>query len=399
MASTTRSDGTGSIYQRHKPGCPERGEKPARCRCPWQAAYVTGWHGEKPVRKKVTGKSRADAARKLNQLIEKVNAGQLPHGRIPTVAEWTTYWLEQIVPVKASPGTVRSYHTHITKYVIPLLGDHRLDRLTPEHISDAWAALLTDGMPGKEDAEPLSPTTVAGTHTILSRSLKVAVQREFLTRNPVALVDAPRRSDVEADVLTHDQGQALIDTARDKRNAARWTVALSLGLRQGEALGLRWPDVDMESGLLTVRKSLTRVTGRGLVLGPTKGKRSRIIKIPAPLFADLKAHRTAQNAERLAAGSAWVDDGYVFAGTDGRPIDPKADWTAWRDLVKAAGLEHVKLHSARHTAATMLLARGVPIEVVAEILGHTDLRITRGYQHRVDALHDDAAEKMAGIWK
>jgi integrase len=400
MASTKTSDGQGSLYQRHTKDCPlpvdDKGRRVGRCKCPWQGAYVSGWRGDKPIRKRVTGKTRAAAATRLKALIDEVEAGRLPSGRVPTVEEWMTYWLNHIAAGKVRPGTLESYSTNVNRYIVPLLGDHRLDRLTPEHIDDAWATLAT--RKARRGGKTLSPNTVRLAHTVLSRALKVAQQRGLIMRNPATMMDGPKGQRTRADVLTKDQARAILDAAREGRNPARWSVALGLGLRQGEALGLRWSDVDMENGVVRVQHSLSREKGAGLVLGPTKTDKDRSIVLPGPLLAALKEHRATQNAERLAAGTWWTDTGHVFAEADGRPVDPKVDWRRWRDLLAAAGVPHVKLHSARHTAATMLLAMGVPIEVVAEILGHSRLEITRGYQHRVDDLHVAAAEKMAAAY-
>lgn len=385
MASTRRSDGEGSVYyDKH--------------RDKWVAVYVTGWRDGKPIRKKVTGTSRANAAAKLRKLREDIEGGHLTTGRNLTVEKWLTYWLDNIVADKNRPNTRRTYRTYVTRYLIPLLGHHRLDRLTPEHVSEATRSLMTNGMPGKPNAKPLTSTTAHQAHVILSRALKVAMERGYITRNVATYGDAPSVRNQPVEVLDSDQARAVIATARGKRNAARYTVAFSLGLRQGEALGMRWSDVDLENGLLTVRSSLTRVTGEGLQLGPTKSDRERTLALPKPLLAELKAHRTAQNTERLAAGNWWQDGDYVFAKPDGRPYDGKDDWRLWTRLLDEAGVPHVKLHAARHTAATMLLALGLPVKVAMEILGHTKSSMTESYQHRVDALHDEAAEKIAAAW-
>lgn len=386
MASKKRSDGEGSVYY-------------DKARDRWVGVLVTGWRDGKPIRKKVSARSQTTAKSRLRELRDKVEHGHLPGGRVPTVAEWMTYWLESIAAKKNRPSTVAAYTTYVTRYINPLLGAHRLDRLTPEHITQAWAELATTGCPGKALAKPLSPTTIHQAHVILSRALKVAVQRGHVTRNAATLMDAPAIGDAEIEVLTLDQARRVIDAAQGRRNAARTTVAFALGLRQGEALGLRWADVDLDAGMLTVSKSLGRVKGQGLVLGPTKSKKPRPIALPTNLVADLRAQRKAQAAERLAAGSWWRDHDLVFCQPDGRPIDPKADWQAWRELLASAQVPTVRLHAARHTAATMLLALGTPEKVVMETLGHSRASITHGYQKRVDALHVAAAEKVDGaLW-
>lgn len=391
MASTKRSDGEGSLYQRHAPECerPTNDRGDSTCKCVWRGALVIGWHDDKPIRKRVTANSRAAAAAKLRKVAEDVQKGQLPHGRIPTVAEWVTYWLENIVTERNRPNTVRTYRTYVERYIVPQIGRHRLDKLTPEHIAAAWKALRADG---------LSPNTIHNVHAALSRSLKVAQQRGKVVANVATLMDAPPRVREDPIVLDKAQARAVLDAAREGRNAARWTVALSLGLRQGEARGLRWSDVDLGAGTLTVRHSLGRVKGKGLVLGPTKSGKPRTIVLPAPLLTELKAHRKTQAAERLSAGNQWHDLDYLFPWTDGRPVDPREDRDHWKSLLTAADVPDVRGHSARHTAATMLLAVGVQIEVVKEILGHSSVSVTEIYQHRVPDLHLDAAERMSATY-
>lgn len=386
MASTKRSDGEGSIYY-------------DKSRDRYVGSYVTGWRDGKPIRKKVSGKSRAAAAAKLRELREKVEAGQLPAGRIPTVSEWMTYWLDQIAAKKVRPSTLRGYRTYVDCYIVPLLGDKRLDKLTPEHIAEAWEYIQTTGRPNVEKPKPLSSTSAHQAHRILSRALKVAHQRGHATRNVATLIDAPQPREVEMRPLSKAEARTIIATAHGRRNAARWTVALSLGLRQGEALGLTWDNVDLENGTLAVRQALGRVKGKGLVFGPVKSRAGRrTIALPGPLLAELKSHRLRQNQERMAAGSWYADADLVFAREDGRPIDPKIDWREWKALCVEAEIPDTRLHNARHTAATMLLAQGVPMRVAMEILGHSRITVTQNYQHVVDEMHTDAAEKMAAFW-
>lgn len=401
MASTKRSDGEGSLYRRHKKDCPEKGKTSPRCSCPWQGAIVTGWRDGKPIRKKVTGKSRPDAIRKIRELQEKAQAGLLPTGRPPTVKEWLTYWLEEIVEKQRKPSTARAYRTCITQYIVPIVGDKRIDRLTPEDVVAMWTELQEVGRRGVETPRPLSSTTVHQCHRILARALKVAQNRGKVMKNVATMVDdppQPRHKEIEA--LNKTQALTLLETVKGRRNSARWEVALALGLRQGEALGLLWDDVDLKAGTIRVRRNLSRVKGKGLVLGTVKSAAGeRTIKVPAPLIAKLKAHRKTQAAEKLEAGNWYADESFVFAHEDGRPIDPKIDWREWKALLTEANLPDVRLHAARHTAATMLLAMGVPTRVAMEILGHSRITVTQKYQHVVDEMHEDAAEKMAAFWR
>ena len=189
--------------------------------------------------------------------------------------------------------------------------------------------------------------------------------------------------------------------AQTHRNAARWTVALAVGLRQSEALALRWSDVDLDNGTLSVRRGLHRVSGQGLVYEEPKADRSRRnLALPAQLVDALKAQRAAQLKERMAAGPLWQDHDLVFAQPNGRPIERKSDWRAWKALLRQAGVREVRLHDGRHTAATLLLSEGVHPRVVMEVLGHAQMRTTTDtYSHVMPALGRDAADRMGNtLW-
>jgi integrase len=318
------------------------------------------------------------------------------------VGQWMETWLTTIAPRRVRRSTLETtYAPKVRNRIIPGLGKHRLDRLTPEHIERFYTRL---------EAEGLAPATVLQIHRILSRALKVAMQRGYVTRNVATLVDAPSASQDEIEPLSLGEALRIVRLAATKRNGTRWSVALGLGLRQGEALGLRWQHVDLDAGTLTVRWQLQRFvwqhgcadphacgkdrhrgdcphgctrhapscpqrTGGGLHLTELKSDKSRrTIALPPQLVAALKAHRAAQLHERMTAGPAWHDGDFVWCQSNGRPIGNHADWDEWRTLLKAAGIRQVRVHDARHTAATLLLAQGVDQRVVMEILGHSSLK-------------------------
>lgn len=379
MASPTRSDGDGSLFYDH-----------ARER--WIGVLVVSWRDGKPVRRKVSAKSRADAARKLRELRDKARDG-IPSGGRMTVAEWMRYWLEEIAPGRVRPTTLPGYRNYVEGYIVPLLGQHRLDKLRPEHVERAWREMMTTGRPGAKKPTPLSPSTALQAHRILARSLKVAQQRGLVRQNVATLIDAPGKIEDEIEPLSLAEAHAVLDATTNPR----WSVALALGLRQGEALGLTWKHVDLDHGVIHVRQALARIRGQGLVIVQPKSRAGRrSIAMPPELLDKMREHRERWLEQRDAAGSWWQDRDLVFCKPDGSPIDPKADWTAWRDLLASAGVRHRRLHDARHTAATMLLAQGVPTRVVMEILGHSQISVTSKYQHVVDEMHRDAAARMGG---
>lgn len=400
-----RSDGEGSLYPRHRDDCtkPTNTKGEPSCKCPWVGALVLEYRDGKPIRKRVTANTRAGAATKLRKVREEHDKQTLPVGSTPTVEQWMNHWLNKIAARKVGELTLNnSYRQKVRDYIIPLLGHHKLDRLTPDHIEEAWETLADVGNPNKEDPTPLAANTIHQTHAILRRALRVAVQRKKIRMSPASkeAMDAPPRHEGEIEPMTLGEVRKVIVAAEGERNAARWSVALALGLRQGEALGLTWDLVDLDDGVVRVRQALKRVKGKGLVFGPVKSKASkRDLAIPAEMLPLMKAHRKAQNAERLEAGSAWVDRDLVFCQVDGKALDPSRDYQAWQALLRAAGVRKYRLHDARHAAATLMLLQGVPTRVVMELLGHSQISVTMRYQHAVDELKKNAAATMgAALW-
>jgi integrase len=360
------------------------------------------WHGMVSMgltdngardRRHVSGQRRADVVRKVRALEGKRDAGTGgAAGKAPTVTGWLEHWLDTIAAPKVRPSTLQRYRQLVTHQLAPKVGHHRLDRLQPEHVERMYAELLASG---------LSSATVLQAHRVLSRALKVAMQRGKVARNVCALVDAPSVVRVEVEPLTSDEARRVLRAVEGTRNGARWSVALALGLRQGEALGLPWDAVDLDAGTLRVRQALQRQTGKGLVIvEPKSAAGRRTIKLPRPLVDALRQHRAAQLEERMAAANVWQDHGLVFAQPNGRPLEPRSDRRAWRALLDVAGVRQAKLHDARHTAATVMLTMGVKARVVMQVLGHSQISLTLGtYSHVMPELADDAAERVGdALW-
>lgn len=362
------------------------------------------WHGYVSMglkengrrdRRHVSGARRSDVVAKVRALEAKRDAGTAEAaGRAPTVGEWLDHWLDHIAPRRVRARTLESYEALVRLHLRPGLGHHRLDRLQPEHLEQLYGSLLED--------KGLSPATVLRLHRVLSRALRVAMQRGKIARNVATLVDPPAvKRPTTALPLTVDEARRVLQAAEQGRNSARWTVALAVGLRQSETLGLRWSDIDLDVGTLTVRRGLHRVAGKGLVYEEPKAERSRrTLALPAQLVEALRRHRVVQLEEREAAGSLWEEHDLVFAQVNGRPLDKRSDWEAWKALLKRAEVREVRLHDGRHTAATLLLSEGVHPRVVMELLGHAQMRTTTDtYSHVMPALAKEAAAKMGtALW-
>jgi integrase len=205
-------------------------------------------------------------------------------------------------------------------------------------------------------------------HTTLRKALQQAVSDDILPRNVCEAVKAPRRVKKEMRVLTPEQVRTFLEAAKGDRLESLYVLAITTGLREGELLGLRWPDVDLEGGKLQVLRQLTR-TKKGLSFTVPKRGRTRVVRLTDTAVVALKTHKTAQNAERLKAGSLWQDHDLVFTSTIGTPVDVgNLKYRSFRPLPKRAGLPRIRIHDLRHTAATLLLGKGVHPKIVQEML-------------------------------
>jgi integrase len=202
-------------------------------------------------------------------------------------------------------------------------------------------------------------------------------------------VQAPSPKRPEIRPLTQDQANALLDTAAGDRLEALYRLAIMTGMRQGELLGLQWADVDWNASRLEVRHTLVRLKGEWTLAEPKSGRSQRSIKLAPTVLQALRSHRAGQNAERLAIGRAWQDRDLVFTHEDGSPLDARALARHLRKLLATAGLPRSRFHDLRHTAGTSLIADGIPLVMVKDLLGHSTIAITADIYSHVLPPHQD----------
>lgn len=375
----------------------------------WWHCFITV--GKKPNgkldRRHLQGKTAAVVAAKLEELEVKLRGGHVPEvGAAPTVAAWMEHWLTVIAPRRVRASTLQGYESKVRHRIIPGLGGHRLGKLTTDHIEAFLAKLERE----------VAPATALQVFRILSRALKVATQRGKIPRNPCDNLDPPSLTRDEVKPLSAADTRKVLDAAGDR--AARWVIALALGLRQGEVLGLKWEHVDLDSAVptLTVRWALARLKwrhddacgkraascpqryGGGLVLTEVKSRKSRrTLPLSPGLVRLLKSHRQEQRKARLAAGRFWKDSGLVFTNPHGAPLDPRRDWGEWKDLLKAADVRDARLHDARHSAATTMRAMGMDLREVMEWLGHSQISVTSIYTHIPTEVMQERAAQMDAV--
>ena len=302
-----------------------------------------------------------------------------PDAHDPSCVEWLDYWIEQVKRPAVEPSTYHSYRGLIDRHLVPALGVLSLSELNFSHVDRLHQHLLNRG---------LSLSTIKQTRSVLGQALRIARQRGKVTRNVITDTDPPRGPRTAVHPLTPEHAAAILHADHSPRDAVRWTLALLYGLRQGEALALRWSDLDTTTGTLSITRALKRRPRVGLVIEGTKTAKSRRqIVLDLDLMQALREHRRDQSAQRLAAGTLWQDLDLIFTTGIGTPVHPSDDAKRWARLLERLGLPHYRLHDARHTAATLTYEAGASIDDVQLLLGHSSLDFTRRtYVHtqRVD---------------
>jgi integrase len=294
--------------------------------------------------------------------------------------------------------TYRSYLQHVECHVLPYLGSVQLQRLSGAQINTLYAKLATSG---KRNGKGLSALSIRHVHAVLHRSLKDAVRWGRLSRNPVEAADPPRISAqgrCEMKTWNAEQLGAFLGSVHDDRLHALWHTLAMTGMRRGEALGLLWEDVDLESARLSVRRALIP-SGREVVVSEPKTARGRrSIALDPETVEVLKAQAARQLAEQDEWGDGWTDTGLLFTKENGEALHPEDVTRYFRQAVKKAMLPTIRLHDLRHTHATLALRAGIHPKVVSERLGHATVSITLDtYSHAIPAMQEEAAALIAGL--
>jgi len=375
---TRRGNTEGSIYQR----------KDGR----WTASIDLGYGSGRRRRKAFYGATRREVADKLTAALRARQQGLPIVGERLTLAAFLTRWLEDSARPTLRPRTFASYSMIVNYHLSPALGRVALARLTP----DAVQRYLND-----KGAAGLSSRSVQYHHAVLRRALNQAERWGLVPRNVARLVSPPRVERPEPQPLTAEQARAFLAAVSEDRLAPLYTLALSLGARQGELLALTWPDVDMAGRTVSIRRTLQRYDG-GWHLDPPKTERSRrTIALPASLVEMLRAHRSRQIEERLRAGPAWQGEQWgdlVFANEIGEPLPGTQLTRRFQAVLATLGLPRQRFHDLRHAAATFMLSEGVSLRTTMELLGHSTIAVTANtYSHVLPELQRDATERVSAL--
>jgi integrase len=351
----------------------------------YRGAYV-GLDGK---RRYVSGKTKEEARRNLRRARGDAERGLVFDADNLQVGEYLDRWLSDSVRDTVKATTFERYEQIARLHLKPSLGRVKLKGLTPAHVRGLYREKLEAGS---------SARTVRYMHTTLHKALKQAVMDGLIPRNATEAVTPPQSSREEMCPLTPEQAKLLLQVAHEAgdRLAALYVLAIHTGLRQGELLGLKWDDVNLEDGSLQVRRTLA-ITKNGPVLTPPKTTGSRrSVKLTSKAIEALKRHLERQLGEIDRIGSLWSENGLIFASEKGEPINRhNLTRRSFKPLLKRAGLPQIRFHDLRHTCATLLLTRNVNVKIVSEMLGHSTIAITLDiYSHVLPNMRDQAAAAM-----
>lgn len=426
---TRRPDGTSSIYK----GADGK----------WHGRVTVGVRDDgRPDRRHIERRSESETVKAVRELEKQRESGSVRSpGKAWTVEQWLTHWLDNIAVPSVRYKTANGYRTAVHRHLIPNLGAHRLDRIQPEHFEKLYVSMIGSGR---------SPGTAHQVHRTARKAFGEALARGRIMQNPVAIAKAPRVEEAEVEPFDADEIGNLLVTALGRRNGVRFILALALGTRQGETIGLKWSRLDRKDKALRIRKQLQRQTwrhgcddphkcgvkyhktkpckegckrhtrrcpppcptnctdharwcpkrwGGGLVEVDVKSRAGRRgIVLPDRLYDLLMSHEEQQAKEREQAGSEWEEGGWMFTQPNGRPLDPRRDQDDWKDLLSAANVREARLHDARHTAATVLLVLGVPERAVMEFMGWSNSTMAKRYQHITAGLRREIADRLNGYF-
>jgi integrase len=389
--SKKRGQGEGTIFE----------ESPGR----WVASLTVGYEvrdgKRRRIRKKFVRTTRQEVQQALNDALHKQHRGVNVAPTKRTMGDFLAVWLEHTVKPNVRPKTYRSYEqmvrNHLSKTIpaggwkekkldnVPGLAATKLKDLSVERLEQYFNAKLAAGN---------SPALVRYLRTVLRIALNEALRRDAVEKNVAELVRPPSVPKPQIRPFTPDEARRLLMAVQGHRLESLFTVALAIGLRHGEALGLQWDDIDNARGTLRVHHALQRVDGKLVRVEPKSAESRRVVPLPPFCIEALKAHRERQQLERAIAGETWRETGYVFTSTIGTPLSDRNVLREFHKLLNAAKLGQRRFHDLRHACVSLLAAQGVDTKEIAKIVGHSDVRLTRNvYQHGTEEA------KRAGLSK
>lgn len=348
--------------------------------------YMGVIDGEKSYQSKSGFKTEREAQAAMRKVLTSLDTGTYVPSTSMTVGDFLEKWLEDKASV-IRYGTLRKYRWLINRRIIPMLGKLPLQGLTPQHIQTLYAKL-------RNGDKPLSSRSILHTHRLLHEALDRALKWSLIARNPCDAVETPKADRPQMQAWTPEQARHFLSVAHSNRYYVAFVLALETGMRQGEILGLKWSDIDLQNGYLNVK----RADYRGIINEPKTVRGRRGISLLPNTVQVLKTHKACQTEERMFLGSDYCDNELVIAKNDGTPLRARSLENHWYKLLEESGLPRIRFHDLRHTHASMMAAAGVSAKAVSDRLGHSTVSFTLDtYTHLYRDQQDEAAARLQNV--
>ena len=373
-----RSNGEGNIRKR----------KDGR----WEGRYTAGRDPVtgKQIFKNVLGKTQSEVKEKLQKALAQAKKIDFAKTGKYTVTMWMNEWFENVAKIKVRPSSHQTYRGYIDHHIAPNIGNIPLEKLTTMDLQKLYRKLLNKGrvdrVEAKQQPKGLSAKTVRNINQVISSAMDFAVAQKIIPENPCKAVALPKVEHKEMQTIPAEQLQAFLQEAKATGVYEMYYIELATGLRRGELLGLKWPDIDWKNGIIKVRRQVARVDGQ-IVEAPLKTKNSyRAVTISQQAIEVLKQQKEKTN------------DQYVFPSPNGGPISPDSVNNMLKRVLARADIPKVRFHDLRHTFATIALQNGVDIKTVSGMLGHFSAGFTLDtYAHVTTAAQKEAADTMGNV--
>lgn len=333
--------------------------------------------------------NKTEAEIRLTKKLSELDNGTLNTNSKQTLSEYLDLWLETIAKPRLHKRTFGDYKDLMRLHVRDALGKIKLSDLKAVHIQKLYGELQT--------VKNLSPRRIRYVHAVLSSALKKAVELDVLPRNVAKLVQLPKQTKKEMDVLTEEECKMFMNALKGERLETMFSFALATGMRPEEYLALQWKDVDFDKGTATVRRAVIRLPKSKWYFSELKTKSSyRTLPLPETLVKEIRTHRRKQNEERLKLGAAWQNHDLVFPSEVGTPSTHSNITQVFKRVLKNAKLRtSLRLYDLRHTHATLLLKAGVHPKIVSERLGHSTIALTLDvYSHVLPSMQAEATAQL-----
>jgi integrase len=331
--------------------------------------------------------SKKEAEKTLTKWLSEADTGTVALPTKLTIDDLMRRWLDDEMETRVRPTTLEGYRITVETHIIPRLGQTRVQRLGPADVQKWRTDLLRD----------TSPRTTQLALQRLKQALEWAVSVDLLPKNPAAKVKPPNWTPTERTVWNAEEARRFLAAAESDTYRALWVLALATGLRRGELLGLRWQDLDLDAGRLTVKQALVMLGGKAVIQAPKSKAAFRSVKLTADAIAAMREHKVRQ-AERELGSVHWKKTGLVFTTGIGTALSPRNVGRSFEESIERAGVPRMRLHDLRHVNASLDLSTGTSVKAVAARLGHSDPSITlRTYAHVMPHEETAAAERLGAL--